>query len=112
MSDTAVLRPGIALGPYPQREDLRDSWLDRAAASLGGFIRQRAYGRSPGHQEFLSLVNAEGRSLGELADNQIREGVPDLRRLLYSEGLQEALVARTFAIVREIAGRRLGMRPF
>ena len=112
MSDTAVLRPGIALGPYPQREDLRDSWLDRAVASLGGFIRQRAFGHSPGHLEFLSLVNAEGRNLGELADNQIREGVPDLRRLLYSEGLQEALVARTFAIVREIAGRRLGMRPF
>jgi preprotein translocase subunit SecA len=112
MSDSAVLRPGIALGPYPQREDLRDSWIDRAAASLAGFIRQRAYGRSPGHQEFLYLVNAEGHNLGELSDSQIREGIPDLRRRLYSEGLQEALVARTFAIVREIAGRRLGMRPF
>ncbi len=112
MSDTAILRPGIALGPYPQREDLRDGWLDRTAASLVGFIRQRAYGRSPGHDEFLSLVNAEGRRLGELTDSQIRESVPDLRRRLYSEGLQEALVARTFAIVREIAGRRLGMRPF
>ena len=112
MSDTAVLRPGIALGPYPQREDLRDSWLDRAAASLGGFIRQRVYGRSPGHQEFLSLVNAEGQQLTGLTDNQMREGIPDLRRRLYSEGLQEAVVARSFAIVREIAGRRLGMRPF
>ncbi|MBI1943358.1 MAG: preprotein translocase subunit SecA [Betaproteobacteria bacterium] len=112
MSDTAVLRPGIALGPYPQREDLRDSWLDRAAASLGGFIRQRAYGRSPGHRAFLALVNAEGQRLSELADPAIRDRVPELRRRLYSEGLQEALVARTFAIVREIAGRRLGMRPF
>ena len=112
MSSTAVLRPGIALGPYPQREDSRESWLDRAAASLGGFIRQRAYGRSPGHEEFLSLVNAEGRRLSELTDSQIKDGIPDLRRRLYSEGLQEALVVRTFAIVREIAGRRLGMRPF
>jgi len=112
MSDSAVLRPGIALGPYPQREDLRDSWLDRPAASLGGFIRQRAYGRSPGHHEFLYLVQAEGQQLGELTDNQIRERIPDLRRRLYSEGLQEALVARTFAIVREVAERRLGMRPF
>jgi hypothetical protein len=48
MSSTSLLRPGIALGPYPQREDLRDSWLDRTAASLAGFIRQRVYGRSPG----------------------------------------------------------------
>jgi preprotein translocase subunit SecA len=112
MSSTAVLRPGIALGPYPQREDLRDSWIDRAAASLGGFIRQRAYGRSPGHGEFLSRVDAEGKRLCELTDKQLREGIPDLRRHLYSEGLQEPLVARTFAVVREICGRRLGMRPF
>jgi len=112
MSDTAVLRPGIALGPYPQREDLREGWLDGAAASLSGFIRQRAYGRNPGHQEFLALVNSEGRDLGDQTDRQIKEGLPALRRRLYSEGLQEQLVARTFAIVREIAGRRLGMRPF
>jgi preprotein translocase subunit SecA len=112
MSSTTFLRPGIALGPYPQLDDLRDSWLDRAAASLGGLLRQFAYGRSPGHQEFLTLVNEEGRGLSEQTDQQIREGLPELRRRLYSEGLQETLVARTFAIVREVAERRLGMRPF
>jgi preprotein translocase subunit SecA len=112
MSDTATLRPGIALGPYPQREDLRDSSLEQAAASLGGMIRQRAYGRSPGHREFLALVNEEGKRLSGQTDPQIREGVPELRRRLYNEGLQEPLVARTFALVREVAARRLGMRPF
>src|SRR6185295_17102332 len=112
MSSTTVLRPGIALGPYPQREDLRDTWLDRAAASVGGFIRQRAYGRSPGHANFVGLVNAEGQRIAGLADEHIRQLVPELRQRLYSEGLQEPLVARAFAIVREIAARRLGMRPF
>lgn len=112
MSSSAVLRPGIALGSYPQRDDLRDGWLDRAAAGWMGAIRQRAYGRRPGYQEFLARVTAEATHLGELTDKQIAEGVPELRRRLYSEGLDEALVARTFAIVREIAARRLGMRPF
>lgn len=109
---TALLRPGIALGPYPQREDLRDGWLDRAAASLGGFIRQRAFGRSPGRGDFLSLVGVEGLRLAEMTDKEVRECIPELRRRLYSEGFEEALVARSFAIVREISGRRLGMRPF
>src|SRR5688572_14452318 len=112
MSNTATLRPGIALGPYPQREDLRDSWLDRMAASLSGMVRQRAFGRNPGHEEFLSLVNVEGERLAGLSDEQIKQDIPDLRRRLYSEGLQEALVVRAFALVREIASRRLGMRPF
>jgi preprotein translocase subunit SecA len=112
MSDTAVLRPGIALGPYPQRPDQRDSWLDRAAASAGGFIRQRAFGRTPGHTEFLARVNAEGAALADMSEERIQEGVPELRRRLYSEGLQEELVVRAFAMVREIAARKLGMRPF
>lgn len=112
MSSTAILRPGVALGPYPQREDLRDNWLDRTAASLGGFIRQRLYGRDPGHQAFLAQVNTAATHLDGLTDKQIREHVPELRRRLYSEGLDEVLVARTFAMVREIASRRLGMRPF
>ncbi len=112
MSSSAVLRPGIALGRYPQREDLRDGWLDRAVAGVTGFVRQRAYGRSPGHEEFLDRVNAEARELDGLSDREIRDLVPELRRRLYSEGLQEALVARAFAMVREIAERRVGMRPF
>jgi preprotein translocase subunit SecA len=112
MSSSAALRPGIALGRYPQREDLRDGWLDRAAASLGGFVRQRAYGRRPGHEEFLARVNSEARELSALTNPQIRDRVPELRRRLYSEGLEEELVAHVFAVAREIADRLLKMRPF
>ncbi len=112
MSSTAALRPGISLGPYPEREDLRDSWLDRTATSLAGFVRQRASGRTPGHQAFLTLVEAESKGLAEESDKQLKERLPDLRRRLYSEGLEEVLVARCFALVREVAERRLGLRPF
>jgi preprotein translocase subunit SecA len=112
MSSTAALRPGIALGRYPQREDLREGWLDRTAASLAGFVRQRAYGRKPGHAAFLERVSAAARDLGAMSNAQIRERVPELRRRLYSEGLHEELVARAFAICREVADRLLRMRPF
>jgi preprotein translocase subunit SecA len=112
MSSTSALRPGIALGRYPQREDLRDGWLDRTAASLVGFIRQRAFGRSAGNAPFIARVNAASGDLKNLSNREIREMVPDLRRRLYSEGLQEELVARVFAIAREGADRLLKMRPF
>ena len=112
MSSTAALRPGIALGRYPQREDVRESWLDRTAAGITGFVRQRAAGRSPGHDAFLARVNAAAGDLPGLGNDQIRALVPDLRRRLYSEGLTDELVARVFGIAREAAGRLLGMRPF
>ena len=112
MSSTAALRPGIALGRYPQREDVRESWLDRTAAGVVGFVRQRASGRSAGHQAFLRRVEDEGRGLAALGNAEIRSSVPELRRRLYSEGLKEELVARVFAVVREAAGRLLKMRPY
>ena len=112
MLSTALLRPGIALGSYPQREDLREGWLDRAAASVAGFVRQQAFGRNPGHEEFIQRVNAAGASLKALSNQEIRDTVPELRRRLYSEGLQDELVAQAFAIAREAADRLLHMRPF
>jgi preprotein translocase subunit SecA len=112
MSSSAVLRPGVALGPYPQREDLRDSWLDRSAASITGLVRQLIYGRSPGLGNFLLLVNREGQALSGLSDPDLRNAVPELRRRLYSDGLLDPLVARAFAMVREVASRRIGLRPF
>ena len=112
MSSASALRPGIALGKYPQREDSRDGWFDRAAAGLAGFVRQRAYGRNPRNAEFLALVDQAAREIDGLDDAQLRAQVPELRRRLYSEGLQEELVARAFALVRQVAERRLGLRPY
>jgi len=116
MSSTALLRPGIALGHYPQREDTRDGWLDRMAASIAGFVRQQAYGRnagrSPGQQAFIERVNAAAANLAGLSNQEIRDTVPELRRRLYSEGLKDELVAQVFAIAREAADRLLRMRPF
>src|SRR5260221_1805315 len=112
MSSTALLRPGIAVGNYPQREDLREAWLDRAAASIAGFVRQQAYGRNPGHEEFIGRVDAAAASLAGLSNHEIRDTVPELRRGLYGEGLKDELVAQVFAIAREAADRLLHLRPF
>ena len=50
MSSTTALRPGVALGPYPQREDLRDNWLDRAAGLLFvGFGLRLAFADNAAH---------------------------------------------------------------
>ena len=68
-TSSAVLRPGIALGLYPQREDLRDSWLDRTAAGIAGFVRQRTYGRRPGHNAFIERVNEAAIEIPPFDDN-------------------------------------------
>jgi len=112
MHASAALRPGILTGTYPEREDARDGWLDRAAASLAGSLRQHLGGRRHDGHRFVARVEAAARGLAELDDRALYALVPDLRRRLYSEGFRPELVARSFAIVREAATRRLGMRHY
>jgi preprotein translocase subunit SecA len=112
VSDTALLRPGVAIGRYPQQEDIRDSWLDKAAAEINGFIRQYALSKRPHYWRFVKRVQEQAGTykLDTLEDAELRRLTDDCRGRLYSEGFLEQLVALSFAIVREVATRRLGLR--
>lgn len=109
MSSAALLRPGSAIGAYPQREDVRDSWLDRLADSANGFLRQYLQGRNPRYQGFVDAVNSHAQGLDELDDDALKALVSEFRKRLYSEGLKDELVAESFAMIREMTSRRLGM---
>ena len=110
MSSAALLRPGSAIGTYPQREDIRDSWLDRVADSATGFVRQYVHGRSLRYQGFVDAINNKSVGLDSLGDDALKIRIAAFRKRLYSEGLKDELVAESFAMVREMTSRRLGMR--
>jgi preprotein translocase subunit SecA len=100
------------VGRYPQREDVRDTWLDRAAAGIVGSVRRYAGGRGPAFESFVKAVDVAAEGLDNRHDRELVWQARDLRRQLYSIGLRDDLVARSFAIVREVADRRLKMRHY
>jgi preprotein translocase subunit SecA len=110
VSSAALLRPGSAIGAYPQREDIRDSWLDRVADNATGFVRQYVHGRSPRYQGFIDAVNSKSVGLDSLEESVLKSRIAAFRKRLYSEGLKDELVAESFAMVREMTSRRLRMR--
>jgi preprotein translocase subunit SecA len=111
-TNSALLRPGVAVGRYPQREDIRENWLDRAVGRINGAGRQLLRSRGRGFEAFVSEVNAAAAGLDALSDPELQWRTRELRRRMYSEGLKDELVAQSFALVREVAGRRLGMRHY
>ena len=111
-TSSALLRPGIVVGAYPEQADIRDGWLDRAAANFAGKLRRHVYGRRPRFGNFVRSVDRQADGLDRLSEGRLRACVLDLRRQLYGAGLKDDLVARSFAIIREIATRRLEMRHF
>lgn len=111
MSETALLRPGIAAGSYPEREDVRESWLDRTTSAAFGALYQR-FGPNHLGRGFLRQVARASEGLERPALHELSEMASVLRRDLHRHGLRPDLVARAFAVIREVSGRTLGMRHF
>lgn len=107
-----MLRPGVALGRYPQREDFREGMLDRLAGATVGRIRPWLQGLRRGPTDFVSTVNGHSEELAALSELELRIRISKLRRRLYGEGLTDELVALSFAIIRETATRYLDMRHY
>jgi preprotein translocase subunit SecA len=112
MSSSALYRPGVLAGVYPQREEIRSGWLDKTAASVVGRLHQHALGRQPRYRQFARVVDELARGLDCLSETELGVRILELRRNLYARGLRQELVAQAFGLVREVAGRRLGMRHY
>ena len=111
MSEAVLLRPGIGTGSYPEREDVRESWLDRTTSAVFGALYQR-FGPNHLDRRFLRRVARASEGLELLTTHKLSEMASVLRRDLHRNGLRPDLVASAFAVIREVSGRTLGMRHF
>jgi len=105
-------RPPIAVGIYPERQEPRVEWLDRVAASAAGRLAPWLRPWSSRFNWIVGLVNTHAHSMEKLSDGEILGVSQSLRQRLRKEGYKEELVAQAFALVREVAGRTIGMRHF
>ncbi len=109
---SASLRPGAALGFYPERREETDGRLERTlAGALGAAARRVRFGRS-GLAKIVDRVAGHADALRARSDAEISALVRELRTRMAGEGLSDELVARSFALVREVSARTVGMRPF
>ncbi len=97
---------------YPERALPRIGWLDRLGARAAGPVARRMKVREGLSSSLLPRISAQSQRLSPLTAAAFREAARDLRIRLRREGLQEALVAEAFAMVREAAGRTIGQRHY
>lgn len=97
---------------YPEREEVRPGKTDRWSAAIEGFFVSLF---KPKHENYEWIVEAVDKledSMRELSDQGILDTSMELRPLLKREGFSKELVARSFALVREVARRCLSMPHF
>jgi preprotein translocase subunit SecA len=116
MSESGIGAPLWLLPPpvlLPQRSDSKARWLDRVetivtgvpALALPRLLRARL-------SRVITMTNAQEAALRVATDQILMDETRELRRLLRLRGLRIELVARAFALIRELADRTVGLRHF
>jgi preprotein translocase subunit SecA len=106
-----VLRAGVALGSYPERNDPPTGRLDRVALGLvhaSGWDAPRLRGVA----RVAATVEERSRALRDESDAALAAHRVALRRRLRGEGVDGDAALDAFALVCEAARRTLGMTPY
>ena len=111
MSDTAIQRR-IALDVYPQREDARPGWLESFGEKLFTSPAKLFTDNRLALRSILPLVRRQAKRLEGLPESELVDEAIHLRYQLHRKGFERALVAKSFALVREIARQKLGMAHY
>lgn len=106
------LRPGIALGRYPERSDSQSNWLERGAAAIGSKFSRRLSARHSYIDDVCAKIQQYSAQFANSDELELAAVLTELRGELASKAHTDELIARVFALVREYSGRILGMRHF
>jgi preprotein translocase subunit SecA len=101
-----------AIGVYPEREEAKTGWFDRAGVYVGGLLAPWMGPRSDRFSWVVPRVNQLGPKVRGLGDDAIREAAKEVGQRMRREGYTDELVAESFALIREVAGRTLGTPHF
>jgi len=109
----ASTQSGMLDGLYPEREEPSSvGKMDQLVTSVGGIFAPWVRPRAERFNRIIEAVNAHARAIENWDESKILQECQALRPRLRSQGYREDLVTRVFALVREIAGRTIGMRHF
>lgn len=112
MSNTSVISQPFSEA-YPERAFPRDNWFDRLGVTASGPIVRWSRSRRSNFDKFIRLVAVHGKHLERLSDGQLVAIGKGVRQRLRRDGFgSDALAAESFALVREIAHRKVQTRHY
>jgi preprotein translocase subunit SecA len=114
MLDIADQRPHRqrGSGAYPERRAPEPGRVDRFLIENYGRVAARFEMGSRSLERRAAEIEALAGAFSGLADAQLRAAADDLRAPFLRHGFHPDLVARSFALVREVSARRLGKRHY
>ncbi len=111
MSELA-LPPLASTAAYPEQACERPGIVDRIADGLLAPVARRVQGRKALDPAIVEGVREHAKQAEKLTDAGIKKAAGELRLMLRRDGFTVAGAAQSFALIREVSGRTVGMRHF
>ncbi|HTO48620.1 MAG TPA: prepilin peptidase, partial [Burkholderiales bacterium] len=111
MSELA-LPPLASTAAYPEQAFERPGIIDRIADGLVAPAARRLQARKALEPAIVEATRQFAKEAEQLSDAGVKKAAAELRLVLRRDGFTVPAVAQSFALVREVAGRALGMRHF
>lgn len=105
-------KPSVLLGNLPEKKIQKKSFLSTFSRFLA--LPTVIFGMTfiGKYQTFVKLVAQSEYKLNHLSDTQLNGQIKQHREVLSLEGLTDSLIVDTFAIVKEVCRRAMGITPF
>ncbi len=107
-----LTRPGLVHGTYPQRQEDEQGGLEQAVEKLLVRVTRNEGRWKRRFTKILQAIHVHGDALEHYDKVALEEEIKILRQQLYQGGLNTLLLARSFAVIREVSGRTLGMHHY
>jgi preprotein translocase subunit SecA len=111
MSELA-LPPLASTAAYPEQAFERPGIVDRIADRLVAPAARRLQARKAHDASIVQAVREFAKEAEKLTDAGVKKAAAELRLVLRRDGFTVPAVAQSFALIREVAGRAVGMRHF
>jgi preprotein translocase subunit SecA len=111
MSELA-LPPLASTAAYPEQAFERPGIVDRIADRLVAPAARRLQARKALDPAIVEAVRRFAKEAEKLSDAGVKKAAAELRLVLRRDGFSVPAVAQSFALIREVAGRAVGMRHF
>jgi len=99
-------------GFYPEGAAPDESTLDRMLATAAGHLTRLHRARPARFRAIVPAVRRAEQGLAQRSDEELKWQADGLRHELRARGFPVELAGRVFALVREAAARRMGLRHF
>jgi preprotein translocase subunit SecA len=96
----------------PERKERRTSAIESTVRIITGDLKRLRRSRSGRIKDIVPLVKRHAVIIEKMSDKEMREEARQLGLEMRRKGFHDKLVARSFSLVREAAGRTLGMSHF